>query len=142
MYGALRASLRPLLCPSSCRKLSQPASPIPLFAAQWATAVKKFGDKNLLTFDDLAGVEEQISYRDMDARSNQLARYLQTECGLSRGERLVTVAENRPEMIEVLLACHKIGAILVPLATDLMPDHLHYLVDVYELPDAYESGEK
>ena len=117
--------------PSAATRSSSQAPP-PLYAKQWAACVDAFGaSKTVLTFDDLAGIEEKISYAELDARANKLSRVLRETYNVSRGDPVVSVCDNRPDMFELMLACQKIGAINVPLATDLLPEHTQTLVNTY-----------
>ena len=59
------------------------------------------------------GREQKISFADMASRSNQVAQYLQ-QCGVERGDRVLLMLPNRVELWEIMLACIKLGAVLVP----------------------------
>ena len=54
------------------------------------------------------------TFGDLDRRSNRLAHVLRSR-GLSAGERLALLLPNRVEVIDLWLACLKIGVILVPI---------------------------
>ena len=54
------------------------------------------------------------TYGELDATSSELARAL-LHNGLSPGERVATLTENRPEHVALLFACAKAGLILTPL---------------------------
>jgi fatty-acyl-CoA synthase len=55
-----------------------------------------------------------MTYGELDETSGQLARAL-LHYGLSPGDRVATVSENRPEHVALLFACAKAGLILTPL---------------------------
>lgn len=55
-----------------------------------------------------------LSYADFDRRASQAAQVL-AETGISHGDRVVILCRNRVEFFEILFACAKLGAILVPL---------------------------
>lgn len=55
----------------------------------------------------------QISYGELQRRSNACAAYLQS-LGIERGDTVAVVCANRCEFFDLLLACAKLGAILVP----------------------------
>ena len=57
---------------------------------------------------------EQIDYRRLEQRSACAASLLQ-ERGVSAGDRVAVLCRNRVEFFELLFACAKLGAILVPL---------------------------
>src|SRR5258708_28598415 len=54
------------------------------------------------------------TFGDIDARSNRMARALEAR-GLSKGDRLCVYLSNSIEMIDVYLACVKLGVIFVPI---------------------------
>ncbi|MGH2740502.1 MAG: acyl-CoA synthetase [Actinomycetota bacterium] len=69
-----------------------------------------------------------ITYRDLDARTNRAAGALQT-LGVGKGDRLAILAKNSPEYAEVFLACAKLGAIVVPLNWRLTPSEIEFQVN-------------
>jgi malonyl-CoA/methylmalonyl-CoA synthetase len=58
--------------------------------------------------------EEQITFGQLEARSNRLARRLADD-GLRPGDRLAVYLANRVEFLETYLAAVKLGAIFVPV---------------------------
>jgi acyl-CoA synthetase (AMP-forming)/AMP-acid ligase II len=54
------------------------------------------------------------TYRELRERSSTIASGL-ARIGVLRGERVATYMQNCPEVIEVALACSRVGAICVPL---------------------------
>jgi len=54
------------------------------------------------------------TFADIDARSNRMARALQAR-GFSKGDRLCVYLANSIEMIDLYLACAKLGVIFVPI---------------------------
>uniref|UniRef100_A0A7S4SRQ6 AMP-dependent synthetase/ligase domain-containing protein n=1 Tax=Alexandrium monilatum TaxID=311494 RepID=A0A7S4SRQ6_9DINO len=52
--------------------------------------------------------------------------------GVGVGDRLVTIVDNRPELVVLLLSCLKLGVTFVPLATDLRPCDCQGMVARYE----------
>ncbi len=56
-----------------------------------------------------------LGYAALDARARALAALLVDEFGITRGERVAVLAQNSPEHLVVQNACHKAGAINVPL---------------------------
>ena len=66
---------------------------------------------------EFAGAGESfrtLTFGELDARSNRLARLLTTR-GLTCGDRVAVYLANRVEFIDLLLACVKTGIILVPV---------------------------
>ena len=62
----------------------------------------------------LRGEEGSASYRDLEARTARIAGGL-VRAGLAPGERVALLMGNRFAFVEALLACQRIGAVLVPL---------------------------
>src|SRR4029077_10763963 len=58
--------------------------------------------------------QEQLSYRELNERANQVAHYLQRE-GIGRESLVGVVMERSLEMVVALLAVLKAGAAYVPL---------------------------
>src|SRR5689334_2242950 len=57
---------------------------------------------------------EHLTFGEIDARSNRLAVLLRKH-GLKAGDRLCVYLANRLEMIDLYLACVKLGVIFVPV---------------------------
>ena len=69
--------------------------------------------------------EPSFTYRQWDARTNQLARAL-AGLGVSRGGRVALVTANGEPMAAAHLAANKLGAGTVPLNVRYAPDELAY----------------
>ncbi len=70
----------------------------------------------------------RLSFAELAARSKAVAAYL-ADLGLSRGDRLLLVLGNCVELWEVMLAAMRIGAVIIPAATQLAPADLTDRVD-------------
>ncbi len=83
-------------------------------------------------FDDLArgndapalwivgddGAERQYSFAHLSERSNRVANHLES-LGVRRGDRVLLMLGNEVALWELMLACIKIGAVMIP-ATNLL----------------------
>jgi long-chain acyl-CoA synthetase len=67
--------------------------------------------------------ERELSYAELDERSNRLAQALLAG-GLREGSRVAYLGRSAPEVIELLFAVAKIGAVIVPLNWRLSPREL------------------
>ena len=67
-----------------------------------------------LEYEDAAGNPASLTFGEIDGRSDQVARYLMAE-GFVTGDRLGIFLANRVEFIDLVLACLKIGVIIVPI---------------------------
>ena len=60
------------------------------------------------------GLGAEYTFGEIDARSNRVAQALIAR-GLERGDRLCVYLANRIELIDLYLACVKLGVIFVPI---------------------------
>ncbi len=67
--------------------------------------------------------ERELTYGDLDERSNRLAQALLAR-GVGAGTRVAYLDRSSPEVVELLFAASKIGAVLVPLNWRLAPPEL------------------
>ncbi|MBI3694430.1 MAG: AMP-binding protein [Acidobacteria bacterium] len=58
--------------------------------------------------------DRAFTFGEIDARSNRMAQAL-AACGIETGDRLCVYLANCVEMIDLYLACTKLGAIFVPI---------------------------
>ena len=65
----------------------------------------------LATFDEL----KKRTWAELDIRTNQLANLLYKKYGIVEGDRVALLCPNRLQVIEVLAATHKAGAVYVGL---------------------------
>jgi amino acid adenylation domain-containing protein len=72
--------------------------------------------------------KEQLSYSELNARSNQLARRLR-ELGVGLESRVGLLVERSLEMVVGLLGVMKAGAAYVPLDPDYPAERLSYMLD-------------
>src|SRR6185312_15372449 len=71
-----------------------------------------------LIFSAEDGSEREISWRELDERSTQVARALEAD-GLGRGDRLAIGLRNSPEHLFAAFGGWKLGSVVVPLRWDL-----------------------
>lgn len=71
-------------------------------------------DTPALEIDTAAGGTRTLTFGEIDARSDRLARVLASR-GLRRGDRLAFCLPNRLAVIDLWLACVKLGVIVVPI---------------------------
>lgn len=69
-----------------------------------------------------------ISYAGFNDRIRRAAAMLRGDLGVARGDRIAYLGLNSPDMLALMLACARLGAILVPLNWRLaQPEHLYIL---------------
>ena len=71
----------------------------------------------------------QISYAQFEKRISHLAGALANSIGIKFGDRVAYLGENAPELLELLFACARIGAIFVPLNARMTVEQHHYYLD-------------
>ncbi|MFP5346769.1 MAG: AMP-binding protein [Actinomycetes bacterium] len=74
------------------------------------------------------GTEARVTYADMAQRSSQVGAWLQS-VGVGAGDRVLLMLGNQVELWEVLLACIKIRAVVIPATTLLAPGDLQDRID-------------
>ncbi len=65
----------------------------------------------------------ELTYAELDARSSRLAQAL-LAAGAGRGARVAYLGRTAPEVLELLFAASKVGAVIVPLNWRLSPHEL------------------
>jgi acetyl-CoA synthetase len=69
------------------------------------------------------GSEQKMTYKRLAERSNQVANWLEV-LGVQRGERVLLMLGNEVPLWETMLACMKIGAVMIPATSLLSKDDL------------------
>jgi malonyl-CoA/methylmalonyl-CoA synthetase len=80
----------------------------------FASSLVGQADEVAVEFERANGRMASLRFGDLHARSNRLAHLLARR-GLEPGDRLAVYLANRIEFVDVLLACLKLGVILVPI---------------------------
>ncbi|MFL1377818.1 MULTISPECIES: AMP-binding protein [unclassified Nocardiopsis] len=88
-------------------------------------------DRTALWIVDEDGTEEKHTYRRMAERSSQVANWLHAQ-GVHAGDRILVMLGPQVELWEITLAAVKLGAVVVPTATNLTEG---------DLVDRLERGE-
>lgn len=70
---------------------------------------------------------QRLTYREIDQRSNALARGLVAR-GVQRGDRVVVFCENGPEAVIAFWGVLKANAVVVPVHPQTKPEKLAYLL--------------
>ena len=81
------------------------------------------------------------TYAELDERSGRLAAALHA-AGIGRGDRVASLTTNRPEHVELLFACARVGAALLPLNHRLAPPEIAYQVDDAEPAIAFVAEDQ
>jgi acetyl-CoA synthetase len=76
------------------------------------------------------GTEQKLSFGELAQRSQQVAGWLRGQ-GVHRGDRVLVMLGNQVELWETILACIRLGAVMIPATTLLGPA---------DLPDRIQRG--
>ncbi len=87
----------------------------------------QFAEKPFLGVKDADGSYKYATYGEIALRVRLTAGGL-LALGLSRGDRLAIISENRPEWVITDLACQMIGVIVVPMFSTLPPAQVQYIL--------------
>ena len=90
--------------------------------------VALYGDREFLLFEDREGRIERYTYREFDARVNQVANGLLAE-GIGRDEKVVVHLPNSPAFLLTWFALAKIGAVMVPTNTANTASEMEYVAN-------------
>lgn len=78
--------------------------------------------------DALVDGDVRLTFRALDARVERVASALQGE-GVGAGERVLWLGQNSFRVVELLLACGRLGAMLCPANWRQSPEELAFVVD-------------
>jgi len=100
------------------------------WALDYFDHMAKNNSKPALWVLDDAGNETRLSFAEMSERSNRVANFLRAQ-GVKRGDAVLMMLNNVVPLWETMLACIKLGAIIIPATTLLVAD---------DLKDRFERG--
>ncbi|WFU79136.1 amino acid adenylation domain-containing protein [Bradyrhizobium sp. CIAT3101] len=105
-------------------------NPNPIEVAPTRTIVETFERRATLSPDKVAVQigEKRLTYRELNVRANQLARYLR-RIGVQPSSRVMTSFERSIDMVVAMLAILKTGAAYVPLDSSYPLERLSMLVE-------------
>jgi acyl-coenzyme A synthetase/AMP-(fatty) acid ligase len=86
------------------------------------------------------GGRDEVSFGELADRSARLAGTLVSN-GIGRGDVVMTVVGNRPEWVEAMVACFRIGAVALPCTEQLRAADLRARMDAVE-PRAVVADER
>src|SRR5215469_3864156 len=89
------------------------------------------GDGNVVTW----------TYAELEAQSNRVANAL-LALGSGPGKKVIWCGPNSPEVVAVMHATRKIGAVAVPLNYRLTPDEALYVINHSDAEIAYVDAEQ
>jgi acyl-CoA synthetase (AMP-forming)/AMP-acid ligase II len=97
-------------------------------------------DKPGVIDDKPDGTVVTWTYAELEARSNRVANLL-LSLGSGPGKKLMWCGPNSPEVVAVINAARKIGAVAVPLNYRLTPEEAEYVVNHSDAQTVYMDWE-
>ncbi len=88
------------------------------WALHYFDAYARGNAKPALWLVEDSGGEAKLSFSEMSQRSNQVANFMRG-LGVMRGDRVLVMLPNMVPMWETMLAAAKLGAVVIPSATQL-----------------------
>lgn len=85
-------------------------------------------DRVAVEYDRPGGGTASLTFGELDARSNRLALAL-ADRGLRGGDRLAFCLVNRVEIIDLWIACMKLGVVVVPINVLYKQREIRHIVD-------------
>lgn len=96
-----------------------------MFVNRWIETHAHIRPSKVALIDRVSGVS--YTYQDLQ-RASHVQAYRLASLGVKPGDRVAVYSQNRPEILELLLACGLLGACLVPLNWRLTPQELEKIV--------------
>jgi acetyl-CoA synthetase len=93
------------------------------WAVDWFDAIAAGNDAPALWIVEADGSEQRLSFAQLSARSSRVANFF-TGCGMRRGERVLVMLGNEVALWETMLACMKLGAVVIPATSLLTTDDI------------------
>lgn len=101
---------------------------------------ERYGEKPYLVYYDESGARSQYSYREFSEQVNQTANYL-SNTGISRGDRIATIAHNHSDTVIQYLAAMSIGASVVPINVGEDDERIQYILENSKVKLAFARAE-
>ena len=93
------------------------------WAHDWFDEIAAGQQRSALVIVEQDGSRQSASFEEMRGRSNQIARWLQSQ-GVAKGSRVMLMVGNQVELWRLMLAVMKVGGIIIPATTALGSDDL------------------
>jgi len=93
-----------------------------------------FPDKTMFRVADRDGsLNNNFTYQETNNWANRIANGLKNDYGINKGEKVGIYMLNSPEYVVSILACHKTGAVQVPINKDEKGERLAYVINYSEM---------
>jgi acetyl-CoA synthetase len=88
------------------------------WALDWFDAIARGNSRRALWLVNDDGTEEHLTYAELSERSSRVANWLRG-LGVKRGDRVIVMLANVVPLWEAVIACAKLGAVVIPSTTQL-----------------------
>jgi acetyl-CoA synthetase len=109
---------------AACREFSWPRLDKFNWALDYFDPMAAGNHQTALFVVDERGDETQVTFDEMAERSNRVANFLRQRLGVRCGDRVLVMLGNEIPLWEILLACFKTGAVVVPCSMLLTEEDL------------------
>ncbi len=89
---------------------------------EWA---KNFPDKKALYYVNDHGVKREYTFREISELSDKTANAFRAQ-GIGKGDTVLMMLKQRPEVWLTFVALHKLGAVIIPATYQLTPKDIVY----------------
>ncbi|MDT5297298.1 MAG: hypothetical protein QOG79_540, partial [Mycobacterium sp.] len=81
----------------------------------------------------IAAIDDDVRYTwpQLDARVDQVAHLLES-CGVSRGDRVLWLAQTSVRFLELMLACARVGAMICPANWRQSTEELGFVIEDFD----------
>jgi acetyl-CoA synthetase len=114
--------------PAACREFAWPSLPAFNWALDYFDVMARDNARAALHVIEEDGTSRTRTFAEMRDRSNRVANLLRAH-GVRRGDRMLIMLGNVPELWEMVLAAMKLGAVFSPATTLLTADDLRDRID-------------
>lgn len=94
----------------------------------WGTLRETSADRPFLTFQNREGGVFEYTYGEFDREINRIANAF-LKLGIEKGDRVAAQLHTSPEFLMTLFGLAKIGAVMVPVNEQYMPDEAAYVIN-------------
>jgi acetyl-CoA synthetase len=108
---------------TACREFRWPRLGKFNWAIDYFDEMARGNDRAALWVVEEGGAEAKLSFAELSARSSRVAAFLRAR-GVRRGDAVLMMLGNVVPLWEVMLACMKLGAVVIPATTLLTTDDL------------------
>lgn len=93
------------------------------WAVDWFDVIARGSERIALIVVSEDGSKQQRTFDELARRSDQFAAWCAVQ-GIGKGDSVLVMLANQPELWEVMLGLMKVGAVIVPTTTALNPEDL------------------